>query len=285
MIFACVFVGCTCGSSFAVVKGPTKSSGGLVPKKAQAVATQESSFSTSSVGTSLLPGVIGLATNVIQINKEQKELSAKCEPTNREIDFVNDMIKEWAMAGAINPLENSEDKKCGGEGLKDSFESWVRDNPESANDESVMCFEVFNETKNNKDAVWNGFPKASVAKYCSDGSDYSDCSSGSQRKATNMWAVFSLVNSDFSEKDYTVEELKQATSLLEKLENCSSGKLAAKRKEAFGGLIMNSINNMGNNSNANTGSVMEMVSGLATQKGVGGIGGIANMATQFLGNK
>lgn len=95
-----------------------------------------------------------------------------------------------------------------------------------------------------------------------------------------MWLVFSKI--DFDEKDYTVDELTKAKSLLEKLENCSVGKLAAKRKEAFGGLITNSINNMGQTSNTNTGSVMEMVSGLAGQKGVGGIGGIANMAGQFL---
>lgn len=275
LFFACLIA--VCDDVCAAVKT-------FAPKKAQSVAVQETSLSTSSLGASLLPSVIGLATNVIQINKEQKELSAKCEPTDRDVNFVNNMVKEWAMAGAVNPIASSEDKICGGSGEADSYKSWVQDNPESANDESEMCFEVFKETADDKkEAVWNGFPKASLAKYCSDGSELSDCSSGSTRKATNMWAVFNMIMGDFSDKDFTVEELKQATALLEKLDNCSAGKMAAKRKEAFGGLIMDSVNNIGNQSNTNTGSVVEMVSGLATQKGAGGIGGIANMATQFLG--
>lgn len=269
----CLFICSESLNAFAAVKSYT-------PKKAQAVSVKEDGLSSSGLGASLLPGVIGLATNVIQINKEQKELSAKCEPTSREVDFVNKMVKEWAMAGAVNPL-SSNDKKCNTTGDVDTYKTWVRDNYESANDESEMCFEIFKETGDKEDAVWNGFPKASLTEYCSDGSDYSDCSSGSKRKATNMWALFNMI--DFTEKDYTVEELTQAKSLLEKVENCSTGKLAAKKREAFSGLVMDSINNMGTQTNANTGSVMEMVSGLATQKGVGGIGGIANMATQFLG--
>lgn len=96
-----------CGDAFAAVKN-------LTPKKAQAVAIQEDSLSTSSIGTSLLPSVIGLATNVIQINKEQKELSSKCEPTTSEIEFVNNMMKEWAMAGAENPIKSDSTKKCEG---------------------------------------------------------------------------------------------------------------------------------------------------------------------------
>ena len=55
----------------------------LVPKKADSVAKREASTSTTSVGASLLPTAINLVGSVMQLNQQQKALTAECEPTSR----------------------------------------------------------------------------------------------------------------------------------------------------------------------------------------------------------
>ena len=287
--FLVVIVGCLMlsGSFAAVKKVGSKatsgasiggSGGGLTPKKASAVAAKESDFSTSSIGASLLPNAITLAQGAIQVAKQQKELAANCEPTSREINFVNSMIKEWAEAGAANPLgedpENS-DKNCGtfGGGTY-TYSNYVEDNYDSM-DSVADCYDVFDATEA-KGAVWENFPKAAVATYCPSGES---CSKNS-KKASNMWVLFDMI--DFTEKDYTVEEWKDAQALMEKATNCTPANLAAKKKEAFSGLAMGALGNLGQTTNTDTGSIMEVVSGVAGQKGLGGLGGIGSMATQFL---
>jgi len=259
--------------------GTTSGAGGFVPKKASAVAMKESEFSTSKLGASLLPNVVSLATSAVQIVKQQKELSAECEPTSREINFVNNMVKEWAYAGAANPLgddpENDErncSQKSNTSGY--TYRNYIEDNYDSM--ESVAdCFDVFDKSEADG-AVWANFPKASVATYCPDGS----CTKNS-KKASNMWELFDLV--EFTEDDYTVDEWKEATALMEKAKNCSAGVLAAKKKEALTGLVTGAISNVGQSSGTgDTSSIMEMVTGMAGQKGLGGLGGITSMAGQFL---
>ena len=67
----------------------------LVPKKADSVVKREASTSTTATGASLLPTAANLVLSVIQLNQQQKALTAECEPTSRELNFVNNMIKEW----------------------------------------------------------------------------------------------------------------------------------------------------------------------------------------------
>ena len=66
----------------------------LVPKKADSVAKRETSTSVNDLGSSLLPTAIGLVGNVMALSQQQKALTAECEPTSKEITFVNNMVKE-----------------------------------------------------------------------------------------------------------------------------------------------------------------------------------------------
>ena len=249
----------------------------LMPKKADSVAKRDASTSTTAVGASLLPTAVNLVTSVIQLNQQQKALTSECEPTSRELAFVNNMIKEWANAGGRNPLNSSSSiRPCD---ANESYATTVRYAGTGIGvDNSTICWDTFTESEA-RHAVWSGYPKASVAEYCSDGSDnLSMCSKNSRKKVTNMWTLFDMI--DFENKDYTQGEASQAAALLEKATKCSTNKLAAKRLETFGGFITGTINNLGQPTN--TESIMGAVSSVVGQTGFGNIGGIANVAAQFL---
>ena len=249
----------------------------LVPKKAASVAKQDSSTSTTNIGSSLLPTAVNLATNVIALNQQQKTLAAECEPNSREITFVNNLIKEWAIAGATNPLAS------GSRGMRpcdsgESYESTVISAGIGVTvDASAICYDTFSDA-DARGAVWAGFPKATVVEYCSDGGTLSMCGKNKRKKMTNMWTLFDMI--DFDNKDYTRTEASQAVALLQKASNCSGNKLAAKRLESFGGFITNAISTMGQPTN--TGNVMSAVQGVIGQTGIGGIGNLATVASQFL---
>lgn len=252
----------------------------LVPKKADSVAKRDASTSTTNLGASLLPTAVNLATNVIALNQQQKALAAECEPTSREVTFVNNMVKEWAIAGAVNPLSGGRAglRACDYEGSGETYESSVSGAGVGINiDTSTVCYDTFSVT-DARGAVWAGFPKAAVVKYCSEGGSVSMCGKNKIKTMTNMWTIFDMI--DFDNNDYTRTEASQAVALLQKASNCSGNKLAAKRLETFGGFVTNTISNLGQPTN--TGNVMQAVQGVIGQTGIGGIGSLATVASQFL---
>ena len=64
----------------------------ITVKKASSVAKKETSV--QNVGGSLLPTALTLYQTVQQLNQQQQELSAECEPSTQEVNWVNKMIKE-----------------------------------------------------------------------------------------------------------------------------------------------------------------------------------------------
>ena len=271
------FISCAVAYAFFGVVAAFGAANVLVPKKASAVTKQDASASTTNVGASLLPTAVNLATNVIALNQQQKALTAECEPNSREITFVNNLIKEWAIAGATNPLAS------GSRGMRpcdsgESYESTVTGAGMGVTiDASAICYDTFSDA-DARGAVWAGFPKAAVVEYCSDGGTLSMCGKNKRKKMTNMWTLFDMI--DFDNKDYTRTEASQAVALLQKATNCSGNKLAAKRLETFGGFITNTISTMGQPTN--TGNVMNAVTSIVGQTGIGGIGNLATVASQFL---
>jgi len=249
----------------------------LVPKKADSVAKRDASTSTSDMGASLLPTAATLVGNVIALNQQQKALAAECEPSARDLEFVNRMVKEWAYAGATNPLAaNSRGFRACDNG--ETYEATVRRSGTGLSiDSALVCYDTFSKLDAHG-AVWEGFPKAAVAEYCTDGTALNACSRNNRKKMTNMWTIFDMI--DFDNKDYTIAEASQAQALLQKATNCSGNKLAAKRLESFGGFITSTIGNMGQKTN--TTSVMDAVGSIVQTTGIGGISGLAGVASQFL---
>ena len=252
----------------------------LVPQKADSVVKRDASTSTSDMGASLLPTAATLVANVVALNQQQKALVAECEPTSRDLEFVNKMVKEWAYAGATNPLATGARgfRACAYDENGETYESTVRLAGTGLTiDSSLVCYDTFSKSDAHG-AVWAGFPKAAVAEYCVDGTALSMCSRNNRKKMTNMWTIFDMIS--FDAKDYTKAEASQAQALLQKAANCSGNKLAARRLETFGGFVTNTIGNMGQKTN--TGSVMDAVGSIINTTGIGGIGSLAGVATQFL---
>ena len=254
----------------------------LKPKKAAPVAQTDASTSTTSVGASMLPTALNLVQGVMQLSQQQKALTAECYPTSSEINFVNNLVKEWANAGGTNPARTS--AASGGTtyntgiacGYNDTYEASVRRKAQDKAGTQRVCWETFKATEA-RGAVWEGYPKAVVTPlYCPDGSV--DCNENKKVKSSNMWDLFAII--DFGDADYTKSEASQAAALRQKVDKCSDAKLLAQKKAAVGGFITGTISNLGQPTN--TGSVMEMVTGIMGQKGVGGVGGLANIATTLL---
>ncbi len=246
--------------------------------KAAPVAAQETS--TSSTATSLVPTVLNFIGNVQQLSAKQKELTAECIPSTQEINFVNNIVKEWAKTGAmsadkVKTVLGREPCELANGGYKAAVERWAL----TGMDEKI-CFDHF-EGDGNADMVWRGFPKVGLATYCSDGTPASQCSSKNKVTVSDIYEIFNLV--DFSEADYTTSELTMASKLLAKVEQCSNAKLSAKKRAMWGEFLMNTINTLGEPTN--TSSILETVSGISNSGGLSSsIGSISSFATSLFGN-
>ena len=251
----------------------------LMPKKADAVAKRDASTTTSDAAASILPTVVGLVGSAMTLSQQQKALVAECEPSKKDVAFVNSMVKEWANAGGINPIKpGGVIQACGTtESPFTDYQASVLNSIDgSAIDSTSVCWDVYTNTEA-RGAVWAGFPKAAVAEFCSDGTN--TCNKNSKKKVTNLWDIWEMI--PFDEKDFTKSEATQALALQTKADKCSDKKLAARRLETYGGFVKNAVGNIGQTTN--TGSIMETVSGIVGQTGIGGtIGGLAPVVGQFL---
>ncbi|MBD5391482.1 hypothetical protein HDR66_01600 [bacterium] len=245
--------------------------------KAASVSTQKTS-ATESVG-SLVPTVINLVGTVQSISKKSRELSAECIPSAAEVSWVNEMIKEWAKTGAstaeeavnalhMRPCSNGE-----------TYASMVEIAADEGDD--IVCVDIF-AGAGNDDTVWAGFPMASKATYCTDGSFGSSCGASKQKTVSNIYNVFNLI--DFTPGvDYTKKESETAAKLIAKIEQCSDAKLNARKRAMWSEFLLNSINTVGQPTN--TGAVMQTVTSVTGSGGglnVQSLGGALGGLTQFL---
>lgn len=242
-------------------------------KKAATVEKKETSV--QDVGGSLLPTAITLFSTVKQLTQQQQELSAECEPTGQEISWVNNMIKEWAKAGGS--VNDSAD--VGGMARCENGESYRSSVRNSIESEQDICYDSFN-SDSDKDTVWYELPKASIATYYIVDGEYQDTGKAKYKKvSSNIYDVFNLI--DFNTEDYTAEEAAMASKLMAKLEKCAPAKLQAKKAAMWGDFVINTVSGIGQNTN--TGSIMDMVGGIASGGGMdGALNSLGGIATQFL---
>lgn len=240
-------------------------------KKAAPVATKQAD--KMEAATSLLPTVIGLVANVKSLSAQQQQLSEDCVPTTSEIETVNNLVKEWAKTGA----ETSKGAVSGlgepcsrGDNSSGHYATWMRDA-----DKDEACYEVFGSDADKK-TIWQDFPKVSSDKICD------EITGKNCKRVSNIYDVFAKI--PFNEEDYTEAEAKKISKLMDKMNKCAPGKMAAARREMYGNFLTQTLGNVGQTSGAaGTASVLEAVSGL------GGSGdlksmlpSLGNMATQAL---
>ena len=249
----------------------------VVINKAPTVATKK--VTAQEAGASLLPTALGVVSGVMQLTQQQKALSEECVPTGQELSFVNDIIKEWAKTGAATAEEIEGGRMNGMKRCADgnTYDSSIRMSAD-LNDSTLICYDAYTDDKS---AVWYRYPKASSSYYCTDGS--TNCSDKTKQHMSNIYDVFNLV--DFGQDDYTVKEGEMAAKLMAKIEQCSSARLSARKKELWGNFLVGTIGGMGQKTN--TANIMDTVSGMAGSMSGGGnvlqsLGGLTNMVPQLL---
>ena len=203
-------------------------------KKAAPVATKKAD--TMESATSLLPAVIGLVSNVKTLQAQQQALSADCAPTSDEINTVNDLVKEWAKLGEVTPDAASS-------GLGERHDGGYQTCIDFA-DADESCYEAFSGSAN-EGTVGKEFPKASQGKKC---------------------------KGDGDDDDYTQAEAKKVAQLKEKAQRCAPERIAAQKRELYGGFLTQTLSSVGQSSGAaGTSSVLDAVSSM------GGSGDLKSM--------
>lgn len=243
-------------------------------KKAAPVATKQTSV--ADAGASLVPTVIGLVSGVKQLTQQQKALTAECIPSSAEVNFVNNIIKEWAKTGARTADEVQASlgmKRCAT--ATGGYASTVRI-AEGTDERDLICYDWFGGSGNDG-MVWEKFPMAVSTYYCTDGS-LTGCSDKYKQYVSNIYDVFNLV--DFDTTDYTQQEAKMAGVLISKIENCSYARLNAKKKALWGEFLIDTVGGLGQKTN--TATIMQTVSGVANSGGMGALQSLGSIATQFM---
>ena len=245
--------------------------GAVTIKKAAPVTTQQTSAVES--GASLLPTVLNIVSGVKQLNQQQMDLNAECQPTSSELDFVNKTIREWAKTGTMT-ADEVENAMGGMRRCENSvgYAASVRV-AYGIDQNELICYD-WNSDPN---MVWYKFPVASKASYCTDGS-ISGCDAKNRKDVSNIYDVFRLV--DFSQDDYTVAEAQMASKIIAKIEKCSYAKLSAKQNAMWGEFLVGTIGNLGKKTN--TAAIMQTVSGVANTGGTGLLQSLGGIATQFM---
>lgn len=260
--------------SAVAVMGPNMAHAALAVKKAAPVAAKTTPVAESA--GSLVPTVLGLVGSIKELNAKANALSAECVPSAAEITFVNNMVKEWAKTGA-STWEEAEKalgmKRCNN-APSGGYARSVEIN--AGEDDEFICTDYFAGV-GNEGMVWENFPMAAKATYCSDGSF--ECGNSKKKTASNIYNVFNLI--DFGTEDYSPSEAKMASQLLAKIEKCSDAKLSATKRAMWGDFLIGTISNVGQPTN--TGAIMQSV-GSISQNGLGGgMSSLSGLATQFLG--
>lgn len=239
-------------------------------KKAAAVATKETGKMDSA--TSLVGNVIGLVTTVQSLKTQQKALEDDCVPSSSEISFVDKIVKEWAMTGAVAA---SDIKVNGAQPCVNSYNSYrvSAERAENTEMDNVVCYDTFTGVGNDG-MVWAGYPKVGVAEFCPGG----DVTCKTKKKVSNIYDIFNLV--DFNREDYTAQELTMATKLMDKIERCSNSKLNAKKRALWGEFLTGTLSNVGQKTN--TGTILQQVTSVSNSGGLGALGSLGGMAAQFL---
>jgi len=211
-------------------------------RRADAVASAPSAQTGQSQTASLVPTALGLVAGIMSLNQEMRTLDERCRPSSSEIRWLNDLMKEWAKAGAPKPKpeENmGRMRPCDGTFANDVGLS----GPSRANRD--VCFEVFSG-QGNDDMIWAGFPRAADTVCRCKGAHTTGCSGcrvQDQEWFSNAYEIFALI--DWSDNDFIAREASILPTWRRKVDECSPVRLAQHRRELWGGFAMQTAASLG----------------------------------------
>ena len=241
----------------------------VVIKKAAPVSEQKTT-ATNDIST-LLPTVINVVKGVKELKQTTKELTAECIPTNAQIEFVNKLMMEYARTGAKTAdeiISSLRTKCCENTSYQNSLQIAA-----DTNETDLICFDCFNE----QGAIWHKYPKAVSTYYCDDGT--ASCSDKNKKYASNMYDIYYQIN--FSDEDLTKKEAETARIITNKIEECSSIKLNARKRALWSNFLTQTIGGIGQKTN--TASIMEIVGQNANSGTQGIMNSLGGLATKFMG--
>jgi len=221
---------------------------------------------TTQQAASLVPTAIQLGLGIMDLNRQTRALTAECIPNDAEINWVNMMVREWAKAGAPMLPENSQMQSCERIG-HGSFQLAVQNNAASG---FRQCFVPFPPTGSNANMVWIGFPQAAKGYRCKGGPGIEGCPENQREWVSNAYDVFAMM--DFSDADFLPAETNVLARFREKFDKCSPTKLAARRRELWGGFMMQQAGSLGQS--VDMAQTLGQVSGILGQGG-GNVGASA----------
>ena len=119
---------------------------------------------------------------------------------------------------------------------------------------------------------------ASKGWTCKDGSGF--CSESEGIPVTDAYEIFNAIG--FGKEDYLPGEDSTAAKLIEKTEECSSVKLTAKKREAWGAFLTQTAGGIGQKTN--TGNIMSQIGSLTQSGGgaLGAVGSLGGVASQMM---
>lgn len=236
-------------------------------KKADSVTSDKTTTSKSSAATSLAPTVLGLVSGVMDMKNQQKTLSAQCIPSQKEREFIDKMMKEWAKSGKdVKSIEGQLKRTACKSETGDGYSMDVQ--MSDAAGASNACYNSF-KGPGNTGMIWEGFPRVGFANYKDNGKDITK---------SDAYDLFAMI--DFEPVDYTESELTMAGNLLQKVEGCSGATLNAKKKALWGTFLLNTAGSVGQKTDTST--ILQQVSGI-TSNSSGSVGGsLGTAATQML---
>lgn len=251
---------------FAVATAPLHAA--IQIRKAETVMSGPNTSSSGTDAASLVPTALGLVSNVMALNQQQNALSAECAPSSSEVNFVNNMMKEWAKVGQMTA--DGAMRILGVEACRDPNGYSANEQVRAGTKGVPACVNFFGNSSD-AGAIWQGYPKVGTADICKS----PPCNRPAERQTvTDMYEIFDLIA--FGPTDFLPAEATMAARILEKAERCAPAKISAKKRELWGEFLVGTASNLGQRQNTENimNSVGQMVQG-------GGMSSLAGIAMQF----
>lgn len=216
--------------------------------KAEPVAAKPQDSGGMMSGNSLVPTALGLVTSVMALNKQMQTLKENCIPTDAEVNFVSNTMKEFAKTGAPHPDMRGRDS------CRNTTGNFRITAEQEANSKGLKaCYDTWSEAG----TVWDGYPRASKAQICRKNGGVG-CGPKDLEYVSDIYEVFALI--DFGPRDYLPGEATLAAKLMEKYDECAPSEMSDKARKLWGEFLMGTMGSLGQKQNA--GDVMGQVSGI-----------------------
>jgi hypothetical protein len=235
--------------------------GAIEIKKAQPVAAAQTQTGVGGLlaGNSLIPTALGLVGNVMSLSQQQAALVGECEPTDSEVNFVRNLMQEWARAGGAAPVLGGR-AACSG---SMNYATFVRTYPA----DMAACFNVFNGSQDSWQ-IYANYPYPGKGIRLKDPTGPNNAKN--QVVLSDIYEMFAAIG--FEDADYLPTEVAQVARLKEKAVKCNPAVLSAKQRELWGNMLVQTVGGLGQNQNA--GATMGQVGAILQSGGGSPLGSV-----------